>query len=171
MGKFIFAMIVGVAIFLGGAYLYAKLGFVDIRADQKPSGFENRLAGGAMDASTEKHAPRQKNPLPPTQETLLAGARLYRDDCAGCHGSPVNPASDFGSSFYPPVPQFFKDAPDMPEHQNFYIIKHGVRWTGMPAWGHIMTDSEIWQVVTMLSHLQKLPPEITEELRKPSAPK
>jgi len=62
-------------------------------------------------------------------------------------------------------------APDMPDYENFYIIKHGVRWTGMPAWGNLMTDSEVWQVVTLLSRFEKLPPEAAEELKKPVAVK
>jgi len=122
-----------------------------------------------MDESTERHAPQQKIPLPLTPENLLAGARLYRDKCSDCHGSPANPDSDYGRSFYPRAPQFMKEAPDMPDHENFYIIKHGVRWTAMPAWGGVMTDSEIWQLVQLLGSFEKLPPEAVEELKKPVA--
>ena len=171
MRNFVVGVIIAVVAMMVGVYGYAKLGFVNLRADQQPSRFENSLAGGAMDASTERHAPKEKNPLQPSQETLLAGARLYREKCADCHGSPVNKDSDYGRSFYPPVPQFFKEAPDMPEHENFYIIKHGVRWTAMPAWGHIMTDSEIWQVTALLGYIEKLPPEVTDELKKRPAAK
>ena len=170
MGNFIRGVIVGAVALAAGLYAYAHFGFVDLRADQKPSKVEEEVFG-SLDESTERHAPKQKNPLSPTQDTLLAGARLYRDKCSDCHGSPVNPNSDYGRSFNPPVPQFMKQAPDMPEHENFYIIKHGVRWTAMPAWGGVMTDSEIWQVVTLLSRFEKLPPEVTEELKKPVAAK
>ncbi len=167
MRNLILGIIIGVVALAAAMYVYARLGFVSLRADQNPSALEENVAVGAMDASTERHAPKQQNPLQPTQETLLAGARLYRDKCSDCHGSPVNPSSDYGRSFYPRVPQFMKDVPDMPEHENFYIIKHGVRWTAMPAWGNIMTDSEIWQVVTLLSRFpEKLPPEVQDELRK-----
>lgn len=169
MRNFIRGIIVGAVALVAGGYGYARLGLLDLRADQNPSALEERVAGSAMDESTERHAPQQKNPLRPTQETLLAGARLYRDKCSDCHGSPVNPNSDYGHSFYPRVPQFMKQAPRMPEHKNFYIIKHGARWTAMPAWGNVMTDSEIWQVVTLLSRFEKLPPEVNEELKKPVA--
>jgi len=171
MGNFIRGIIVGAIALAAGVYGYARLGFLDLRADQNPSALEERVVGSAMDESTERHAARQKNPLSPTQENLLAGARLYRDKCSDCHGGPTNPNSDYGRSFYPPVPQFMKQAPDMPDHENFYIIKHGVRWTAMPAWGNIMTDSEIWQVVMLLNRFEKLPAEVTEELKKPVAAK
>jgi mono/diheme cytochrome c family protein len=171
MRNFIRGIIVGAIALAAGVYGYARLGFLDLRADQEPSALEKNIAGAAMDRSTERHAPQQKNPLQPTQENLLAGARLYRAKCSDCHGSPANPRSDYGRSFYPRVPQFMKEAPDMPENENFYLIKHGVRWTAMPAWGHVMTDTEIWQVVTLLSRLEKLPPEVIEELNKPIAAK
>ena len=60
------------------------------------------------------------------------------------------------------------DAPDMPENENFYIIKHGVRWTGMPSWNKKLSDAQIWQVVTLLSHLDKLPDSVNQELQKPA---
>jgi thiosulfate dehydrogenase len=171
MRNFIRGIIFGALALAAGLYVCTRWGFLDLRADQEPSALEKNIAGTAMDESTGRHAPKQKNPLQPTQENLLAGARLYRDKCSDCHGSPVNPTSDYGRSFYPRAPQFMKEAPDMPDHENFYIIKHGVRWTAMPAWGHLMTDSEIWQMVTLLSRFEKLPPEVTEELKKPVAAK
>ena len=64
----------------------------------------------------------------------------------------------FARSFYPPVPNFFKEAPDMPENQNYYIIVHGVRWTGMPAWSKTLNEMQTWQIVTFLSNIEKLPP-------------
>jgi len=171
MGNFIRGLIVGAIALAAGAYGYARLGFIDLRADQDPSAWEERLASQAMDESTGRHAGRQKSPLPPAVENLLGGARLYRDKCSDCHGSPVNPNSDYGRSFYPRAPQFMKQAPDLPDHENFYIIKHGVRWTAMPAWGNVMTDSEIWQVVLVLNQFEKLPPEVSEELKKPVSAK
>jgi len=171
MGNFIRGMIVGAIALAATAYGCARLGFIDLSADANPSAWEERLAGNAIDEATERRAPRQKNPLPPTAENLLAGARLYRDKCSDCHGSPVNPTSDYGMSFYPRVPQFMKQAPDLPDQANFYLIKHGVRWTAMPAWGHILTDSEIWQVVLVLNRFEKLPAEVGEELKKPLSAK
>jgi len=52
------------------------------------------------------------------------------------------------------------DAPDMPENQNFYIIDHDVRLSGMPAWRKLLNEQQIWQVTTFLSHVEKLPPEV-----------
>ena len=51
---------------------------------------------------------------------------------------------------------FQKEKPDMPENQNFYLIKHGIRYSGMPAWERSMTDEQTWEVVAFLSHMDKL---------------
>jgi mono/diheme cytochrome c family protein len=47
---------------------------------------------------------------------------------------------------------------DMPENQNFYILQHGIRWTAMPGWKTVLSDQQIWQLVTILSHMHDLPP-------------
>jgi mono/diheme cytochrome c family protein len=164
MAKFVAGIIFTLLVILIGGYFFVKGGYLDFRADEAASGPERHLAMAAMDESTERHAPDVKNPVPNTPENLVAGATLYMNHCAGCHGVPSNPDSQFAHSFNPPVPRFFKEAPDMPENQNYYIIAHGVRWTGMPAWGRTLNDTQMWQVVTFLSNIEKLPPEAQKVL-------
>ena len=168
MRNFVGGILATLVVLALGGWLYLKLGYADLRANPEPSWRESELVVTAIDASAARHAPRQQNPIPPTEATLLDGARLYRDKCADCHGRPDNPMSDYGGSFYPRAPQFMKARPRLPENQNFYIIKYGVRWTAMPAWGNIMADSEVWQVVTFLSQLETLPPSVGQELHRPA---
>jgi thiosulfate dehydrogenase len=158
MKGFLLGILFAVVIFMAGMWCALDRGYINFAVDQRPSPIEAHLAMSAVDASTERRAPDQKNPLAPTEENIAAGAKVYLDHCAGCHGVPSNPDSQFARSFYPPVPRFFKEAPDMPEAQNFYIIQHGIRWTGMPAWDQTLTDAQIWQVVTFFSSIGKLPP-------------
>ncbi len=158
MKHFLLGIICAVAVLILGGYFYAMRGCVDFRADQEPSSTERHFAMAAVDASTERHASDAKNPVPATEENLVSGAMLYLNHCGGCHGIPSNPDSQFARSFYPPAPGFFKEAPDMPESENHYIIVHGIRWTGMPAWGKILNDNQTWQLVTFLVNIEKLPP-------------
>ncbi len=158
MKTFLAGIVFTLAVIFVGGYFYAQRGYVDFRADQEPSATERRFAMGAVDASVERRAPDVKNPFPATEENLTAGATLYLNHCGGCHGIPSNPDSDFARSFYPPVPCFFKEAPDMPESQNYYITNHGIRWTGMPAWNRTLSEAQTWQVVAFLNNIQKLPP-------------
>jgi mono/diheme cytochrome c family protein len=164
MRNFLLGVVVTILVIFIGGYLYIKQGYVDFAADQKPSHTETHLAMAAVDASTDRHASSQKNPLQPTDENVVAGTILYRNHCAGCHGTPSNPDSQFGHSFYPPVPQFFKEGSDMPDNQSFYIIQHGIRWSGMPSWSKTLSENQTWQIVTFLSHLEKLPPAAQKEL-------
>lgn len=158
MRSFVFGFIAAILVIVVGGYFFLKQGYVDFSADQKPSPSETHLAMAAVDASTDRHAADLKNPLQPTDETLAAGAILFRDHCAGCHGTPSNPDSQFSRSFNPPVPQFFKEGSDMADNQSFYIIQHGIRWTGMPAWNKTLNENQAWQLVTFLGHIEKLPP-------------
>jgi mono/diheme cytochrome c family protein len=167
MRNFLVGMFFAAVVILVGTYLFFKRGYVSTEADQAPSAFESNLAMSAMDASIDRHAPDLKNPVQPTDENLAEGAKIYLNNCAGCHGMPSSPDSQFGRSFYPPVPQFFKDAPDMSDNQNFYVIQHGIRWTGMPAWGRTLSEQQIWTVVTFISRVNKLPPSALKVFEPP----
>lgn len=168
MKNFAWGILVTLVVLTFGGWLYLKFGYADLRASVAPSGFESELATTAVNDSVARHAPAQQNPVPATEANQLDGARLYRDKCADCHGRPDNPASDYGLSFYPRAPQFMTAPPLLPENQSFYIIKYGVRRSAMPAWGNIMADREMWQVVTFLRHLGNLPPSVEQELHKPA---
>ena len=152
-----------------GAFFFLRLGFLDMRADIRPSALESRLAMACMDASCARHAPDVRNPVQPTNANLLAGMRLYRHNCAMCHGAPDHPERRFGHPLYPPAPHFMDDPADMPENQNFHIIRRGVRWTGMPAWRDTLNDTQIWQVVTFLKRMDSLPPTVKTEWEKSAA--
>ena len=158
MRNFLLGIVFTLLVLVVVAIWFAKTGRVNFEADQPASTLERHLAMSAMDAATEHRAPDVKNPIPASEQNLVTGAQLYLNHCAGCHGTPQNPDSQFGRSFNPPVPRFFKDPPDMPDNQNFYIASHGVRWTGMPAWNKTLTDEQIWQIVTFMSNIERLPP-------------
>jgi thiosulfate dehydrogenase len=168
MRNFVGGIVATLIVFTFGGWLYLRLGYADLRANLPPSWLESELATAALDASAARHAPPQQNPIPPTEANLLDGARLYRDKCADCHGRPDNPSSDYGASFNPPATQFMQTRLRLPENQDFYLIKYGVRRSAMPDWGNIMADSEIWQVVTFLHHLDDLPPSVRQELHRPA---
>ena len=136
---------------------FALMGFVNMRADSPPSKMETTLAGRAMDASVARAAPKVTNPVTADETNLLAGARLYSDHCALCHGDPAHPKSPLADSLNPPAPQFTNDMADMPENENFFILQHGIRWTAMPGWKNVLSEQQTWQLVTLLGHMHDLP--------------
>jgi mono/diheme cytochrome c family protein len=155
--RFLTGLVVGVVVVLLGLFCYVRFGFVDPRADQEPGSLEMKVAMPALDASVDRRAPEAKNPIEGTDENLMSGMKIYQANCAGCHGDVSHPHVAFGDSFYPRAPQFAEDPADMAENQNFYIIEHGVRLSGMPAWKTSLKEPEVWQVTTFLSHMSKLP--------------
>jgi thiosulfate dehydrogenase len=160
--------IVTMILILALGLLIALMGFVNMRADNPPSKLETTLAGHAMDASVARAAPRLANPIAADEPNLVAGARLYRQHCTMCHGDPAHPKSTLAESLNPPAPQFTTDMANMPEHQNFYILQHGIRWTAMPGWKNVLSEQQIWQLVTLLSHMHDLPPAAQHVFAEPT---
>ena len=154
----------------------AATGFFDVRADAPIPGWASRLLYSATHASVRRSAPKQNNPLPASDETLIAGGKLYLNDCVGCHGEPGKPPSDFGATFYPPAPQFPLVGTAYGEQQLFWIAKHGIRRTGMSAQEFSYADKDLWAVAAFIRRFPNLPPELLSKIRQqsgnsPEAPK
>jgi thiosulfate dehydrogenase len=169
MFRFLSGFMAAIVIVLLAGFLWLRLGFFDSRADVAGNALERAVAMPALDASVRRRAPQVQNPVAATEANLVAGMKVYQNNCAGCHGDIHQPHATFGDSLYPRAPQFTEDVPDMPEYQNFYIIEHGIRLSGMPAMRSSLKDEEIWQVTTFLSHMDKLPPPVTEEWKAVAA--
>jgi len=156
-----------------GALGFAGLGLVPVSADAKPGAIETWLAGFAREAAIERAAPDRESPVAPTPENLTSAARLYRDNCAGCHGSPDSKDDLFAASLYPPAPQFLGTA--APKHfhdadgELFVVIRDGIRLTAMPTFTRMLKEDEIWQLTTLLKHLDQLPPEALAVVAAPAS--
>jgi mono/diheme cytochrome c family protein len=163
MRRFLLGLMAAVVIVLLAEFLWVRAGLVDPRADVPESALERAIAMPSLDASVHRHAGDARNPVEATNINLAAGMKVYQTNCAGCHGDIHQPKGALANAFYPRAPQFMEDTPDMPENENFYIIQHGIRMSGMPAWDSSLNEQEIWQVTSFLSHMDKLPPEVTEQ--------
>ena len=154
------------AVLGGGAWGGANLGLIPANADAVPSAIERRFAQTALDAWLEKNTPPQENPMAVNDANLLAGMKLYKSNCMGCHGD-KNGESAFGRAFYPPAPQLTKGkSPDDADAVLHTLVVHGVRLTGMPAFGGMLKDDEIWKTVLFVKNLDKLPPAVETEWKK-----
>ena len=162
MRKFLLGFAAGIAVLLLTVFSYVRFGLIDPRADKEVSLLESKIAMPSLDAAVDRRASQMPNPVQPSDVSLTAGMKIYQSNCASCHGDIHRPHGMLADSLYPRAPQFLEDAPDMPENQNFYIIQHGVRLSGMPAWNKVLSEQETWQVTTLLSHLDKLPPQVSD---------
>src|SRR6266478_4383760 len=129
-----------------------------VNADGNHSRLEARVMPAVLHAAISKQASRQTNPVFLSEDNLKAGTTMYQAMCARCHSSPQGNPSVYGQSFYPPAPQLPARMYPYTEAQLFWVIKHGIRNTGMPAWGGMLSDDEIWQLVSLLKNSQDLPP-------------
>jgi len=160
--KLILGGVITLAILILGGLGFATLGFFPTPANVAPPAWEHHLANAAMDASMERHAPRVTNPLPPTDQNLIDGMKVYTMNCAVCHGTLDRKPAPLAHNFYPPVPNLISDPPDDPEWHIFYTVRTGVRYTGMPSWQGVLTEQEMWKVTTFLSHMDKLSPTVQD---------
>jgi len=89
---------------------------------------------------------------------VSAGAGLYGEMCATCHLGPGVEPSELAQGLYPQAPQLAKGSGLTPAEQ-FWIIKHGVKMTAMPAWGRTHPDPLIWDMVAFIRAMPGMSPE------------
>ena len=89
---------------------------------------------------------------------IAAGAGLYNEMCTGCHLGPGLERSELSQGLYPQAPEFTGGLKHTPA-QNFWIIKHGIKLSAMPAWGKTHDDQLIWAMVAFLQKLPNMTPE------------
>ena len=106
-------------------------------------------------------------PLQADEDNLVAGAQIYRDQCAACHGF-HGKASSFAAYMYPKAPPLWEihgkngavGVSGDPPGKTFWKVANGIRLSGMPAFNPVLTQTQIWQVSLLLANADKpLPPE------------
>jgi len=162
-------VVLGVAITLAvgliGVYFLIRSGLIPANADAEPGGFETWMASTSLKATLRRDAPLDKNPVELTEQNLVTGVRLFAQNCAVCHGSAQGAASPspIAKGLYQKPPQLATDGvEDDAEGVSFWKIKHGIRLTGMPSFGHSLSDQQIWTLALFLKHMDKLPPAVQQ---------
>jgi len=113
--------------------------------------------------SIESHSAGLSVPDLTSADLIRSGAGNYDAMCAGCHLAPGMNDTEISKGLYPSPPNLTKDAIEKPA-KAFWAIKHGIKATGMPAWGKSMQDEYIWGLVAFVSELPRLNSESYEEL-------
>jgi len=166
MRNFLLGVIVTVLIIIVGGAGLALLGFLPTNANADPPRWERHIANIALDNSMEKHAPRVNNPVPPTDENLIDGMKIYSMNCSVCHGGLDKKPAMLTKSLYPPAPNLMLHAIDDPEWHVFYVIRTGVRYTAMPSWEKALSESDSWKLTAFLTRVEKLPPAVQDFWQK-----
>ncbi len=157
MRKVLFGFVLCLVVLLVGALLYFGLGLAPVATSAPPMPFESLLAGMALHARISKEM-RSQAPIPADEANLLAGARVYREQCAVCHGLSGQPETAIAKGMFPRPPQLFvHGVTDDPPGETYWKAANGIRLTGMPGYKGSLTDTQIWQVSLMLANADKLP--------------
>jgi mono/diheme cytochrome c family protein len=145
----------------GGVYS----GIFNFAADDPHWGMTQRLIELARERSIATHAADISVPANLADEKLItSGASEYAEMCTGCHLAPGMKDTEMRTGLYPKPPDLSAHgAHPAPEHQ-FWIIKHGLKMTGMPAWGLTHDDELIWSMVAFLQKLPGMSPAAYHEL-------
>lgn len=118
-----------------------------------------RFLHGALRQSVKNHAQGIK--VPDLGDPALAGRAAGQFDavCAECHGAPGVPRGQSGQAMYPQAPDLSATAHEWTAAELFWVIKYGIKLSGMPAWGPTHRDDEIWAFVALIRRLPDMTPE------------
>lgn len=154
--RFVIAVIVAALVLLAA---FVWLGVYNIGADAPHSRPVYLLLESLRNRSIAVHARSIRPPADlETPAHISAGAGLYADMCQGCHLGPGVEPTEMAQGLYPQAPELAKGT-DLSPAQKFWIIKHGVKLTAMPAWGKTHPDPLIWDMVAFLQKMPKMTPE------------
>ncbi len=156
--KKLIALIILIIIALG---VWIWSGSYNIGADSPHWAFTRYLIGQVREHSIASHSAGIKVPDLDNPALLSEGAHHYARMCTGCHLAPGMGDSELRQGLYPKPPNLTHFAPD--PAAAFWVIKHGIKMTAMPAWGKTHDDQKIW---AMVAYLQKQPHMSVERYRQ-----
>ena len=133
----------------------------NLSALAQPHPAEARLARAVRRLAVPSATQEQRNPILLSPGVVASGRAHFADHCASCHANDGSGDTEMGRNFFPKVPDMRLPATQsLTDGELFWIIEHGVRFTGMPGWSTGTKDGEAasWHLVHFIRHL----PDITE---------
>jgi mono/diheme cytochrome c family protein len=165
---FFLGLIIGLVIIPASVYAYFRFGMAPVATNSAPMPFEKSFAKMGLHARMDKDYPRTV-PISADTPNYMAGAHVYRENCAVCHGAAGQPKTSIAKGMYPKPPQLVSDemVTDDPAGETYWKVANGIRMTGMPAFKASLSDQQMWQVSVLLANADKLPAEVNALLKQP----
>lgn len=163
--KFIAGLILGVVLVPVMVYFYFTSGSAPVATTDADMPFESMLARKAQHARIDKEMPKTV-PIQANEANYMAGAELYKQHCAVCHGVPLTPKTAIATGMYPHPPQLFegKGVTDDEPGETYWKIYNGLRLTGMPGFSKSLNETQMWQMSLLLANADKLPASVKAAL-------
>lgn len=175
--RFLLGFIFGIVLVPLVALAFLMYGNVPVAVSDRPFPHERQVIHLPLNARIQKDLVGTH--MQPDQATLTAGARVYVERCAFCHGVHGKHAA-IGDHMYPDAPSLLEphhDNPDVvgvsddPAAETYWKVLNGIRLTGMPSFKTQLSDNEMWQVSVFLANANKpMPPAVLEILNRAPAP-
>ena len=159
----------GVLLVFAGLYFYFSTGQAPVTTKSPEMPFEHKLAHMALDAYLNR-MPHPKPQVSEDEHSFLEGAKVYKENCAVCHGLPGEPETAIAKGMFPKPPQLFRGigVTDDEPWETYWKIDGGIRMTGMPGFHDQLGENRMWQVTVLLKHADKISPAVKAELASPA---
>jgi len=166
MKKFIFGLILGLVAVPALVYFYFSSGNAPVATSAAPMPFERMLARTALHSRLEKEMPKSV-PVTADDAAYAAGAQVYKEHCAVCHGLPGQAQSAIAKGMFPDPPKLMegKGVTDDSPGETYWKVAGGIRMTGMPGFEKSLSTTQMWQVSLLLANADKLPQAVKDNLR------
>lgn len=177
MIRFVLGVVIGVILVPVAVMAWFHFGSVPVAVADKPFPQERLITHVPLNARIDRELIKTP-PVQADEAAFVAGAQIYMDQCAACHGTHDKPSS-FGAHMYPDAPPLWKahhngqvvGVSDDPPGETYWKVSNGIRLTGMPSYKDVLTDTEMWQVSQLLANADKpLPPAALAILKGGAAP-
>lgn len=177
MARFLLGLIIGIILVPIGAFFYLKFGNIPVAVNDKPFPYEKLLTHIPLHARIDREMVKNP-PIQPSEENFIAGAHVYAENCAVCHGSPGK-HSFIGPNEFPTAPPLWErhhngtvvGVSDDPPGETEWKVENGIRLTGMPTYKKVLSDTQMWQVSILLANADKpLSPAVTSILNGEAVP-
>ena len=158
MRKFLFGVIIGLALVPIAVYFYFSRGVAPVGTSAPPIPFEKTLARMALHARLDKEVPKTV-PIAADNAAYTAGAQVYKEHCAVCHGLPGQPQTAIARGMFPDPPKLMegKGVTDDPPGETYWKVSGGIRMTGMPGFEKTLSTTQMWQVSVLCANADKMP--------------
>jgi thiosulfate dehydrogenase len=164
--KFLTGLIIGFLIVPVAVFFYFKLGMAPVSTSASVMPFEGWASRTALHARQDREYPRTVA-IPVTADNLIAGAKIYKEHCAFCHGFEGQDQNRAAKGMFPKPPHLLrgKGVTDDPAGETYWKVANGIRLTGMPGFKGALNDQQMWQVSILVANAHSLPPEAETDVR------
>lgn len=167
--KFLAGVVIGILIVVLAAVAYFISGIAPAAVADKPMPFEKKLANAALHAHIDREMPKSV-PIQANEDTFSAGALIYQDNCAVCHGLVSGDQESIAKGMFPKPPRLLqgKGVTDDEPGESYWKVANGIRLTGMPSFKGSLSETQMWQVTLLVANADKISDAVKKELQPDS---